>query len=146
MNIFNSDCFDALPLIKEDSIDLVCVDLPYSQTSLSWDVAIDLDKMWIELKRICKKRCWYIFFTTTKFGFTIIKSNPKWFRYDLIWIKNKKVGFLNANIMPLRSHEMIYLMGDPKGTRKTYNPQKIKKDKPYTYKINGEINRSVYRK
>lgn len=112
ISIFNSDCFDILPLIKENSIDLVIVDLPYSQTSLSWDIAIDLDKMWIELKRCCTKKCVYVFFCTTKFGYTIIKSNPKWFKYDLVWEKSKKVGFLSANRMPLRKHEMIYVFGD----------------------------------
>ncbi len=108
-NIYNDDCFNVLPKIKSNSIDMVLVDLPYSQTCLHWDIAIDLDKMWIELKRVCKKKCNYIFFTTTKFGYTLIKSNEKWFRYDLVWEKSKKVGFLSANRQPLRKHEMVYV-------------------------------------
>jgi site-specific DNA-methyltransferase (adenine-specific) len=130
---FNMDCFDCFPLIKEKSIDLCILDLPYSQTACKWDIAIDLDKMWIELKRICTKKCIYVFFCTTKFGVSIINSNPKWFRYDLVWEKSKKVGFLSANKMPLRKHEMMYVMGNPQGTHKTYNPQKVS-GKPYTHK------------
>jgi site-specific DNA-methyltransferase (adenine-specific) len=43
----------------------------------------------------------------------------------LIWYKNNKVGFLNANKMPLRNHESIMVFGQP-GFREaaTYNPQK----------------------
>ena len=133
MQIFNEDCFNIFPKLEPNSIDLIVVDLPYGQTSCKWDSVIDLDKMWIELKRICTKKCIYVFFCTTKFGFTIIKSNPKWFRYDLVWYKSKKVGFLSANKSPLRQHEMMYVMGDPKGTHKTYNPQKVL-GKPYTHK------------
>ena len=65
--------------------------------------------MWRSLKRICKDRCQFVFFTTTKFGYKIIESNPTWFRYDLVWEKYIGVGFLSANKMPLRSHEMIYI-------------------------------------
>jgi DNA modification methylase len=65
--------------------------------------------MWKHLKRICKDNCIYIFFTTTKYGIEIINSNKLWFRYDLVWEKHKALGFLNANKMPLRAHEMIYI-------------------------------------
>lgn len=112
MDLFNDDCFNIFPKLKDKSIDCVIVDLPYGQTSCKWDTCIDLEKMWIELKRICKKKCNYVFFCTTKFGYQIIKSNEKWFRYDLIWEKSKKVGFLSANKMQLRKHEMIYVFGE----------------------------------
>jgi site-specific DNA-methyltransferase (adenine-specific) len=87
----------------------VLVDLPYGQTDCSWDNWLDIDKIWKSLKRIGKDNCQYIFFTTTKYGYQLIQSNPNWFRYDLVWEKYSAVGFLNANKMPLRSHEMIYL-------------------------------------
>jgi len=107
--IKNADCFDEFKNIKDKTVDLVCVDLPYGQTKCEWDCVIDLSKMWDELKRICKDNCVYIFFCTTKFGHSLISSNPKWFRYDLVWQKSKSVGFLSANKMPLRQHEMIYV-------------------------------------
>ena len=83
--------------------------------------------MWNSLKRICKDKCQFVFFTTTRFGYKLIESNPKWFRYDLVWEKFNAIGFLSANKMPLRSHEMIYIFSKspkPKGTKQTYNPQK----------------------
>jgi site-specific DNA-methyltransferase (adenine-specific) len=127
IKLYNDDCFNVFTKIQkeikieEDKIDCICVDLPYGQTACKWDSIIDLDKMWIELKKICKKDCIYIFFCTTKFGVSIINSNPKWFKYDLVWEKTKSVGFLNANKQPLRSHEMIYIFYNK---RRTYNPQK----------------------
>jgi len=48
-------------------------------------------------------------FCTARFGFELYASNPDWFRYDLIWEKTCAVGFLHANKMPLRSHELIYV-------------------------------------
>ena len=107
--IYNDDCFNVFDKIENKIIDLVLVDLPYGQTDCDWDVCIDLKEMWKSLKRICKDKCQFIFFTTTKFGYKLIESNPKWFRYDLVWEKYIAVGFLNANKMPLRSHEMIYI-------------------------------------
>lgn len=110
--ILNDDCFNVFSKIPSKSINLVCVDLPYGQTSCEWDCVIDLNKMWIELKRIGKYNCQYIFFCTTKFGNTLINSNPKLFRYDIIWEKSNSVGFLSANKMPLRKHEMIYVFSN----------------------------------
>ena len=129
--LYNDDCFNVFPKLEEKSIDLVLVDLPYGVTACKWDCLIDLDKMWVELRRICKKKCLYVFFCTTKFGVSLINSKPRWFKYDLVWEKSKKVGFLSANKMPLRKHEMIYVFGDNAGGKKNYNPQKILRDKPY---------------
>jgi len=50
-----------------------------------------------------------VMFCSTKFGFELIKSNEDWFRYDLVWSKPNAVGFLSANKMPMRSHELIYV-------------------------------------
>ena len=50
-------------------------------------------------------------------------SNPKLWRYNLIWQKTTPTGFLNAKKMPLRSHEdiLVFYKKLP-----TYNPQKTK--------------------
>ncbi|NIQ13081.1 MAG: hypothetical protein GTO02_01320, partial [Candidatus Dadabacteria bacterium] len=112
MELYNNDCFEILPEIKDLSVDLVLVDLPYAQTACKWDTPIDLERMWKELKRCCKRDCVYVFFCTTKFGYKLIQSNEKWFRYDLVWEKTRKVGFLSANKMPLRKHEMMYIFSD----------------------------------
>ena len=122
--IYNDDCFNVFDKIEKDSINLVLVDLPYGQTACEWDIKIDLTEMWKHLKQICKDKCQYVFFTTTKFGNDLINSNPKWFRYDLVWEKTNSVGFLQANKQPLRTHEMVYIFSNPSKTHKSYTPQK----------------------
>jgi site-specific DNA-methyltransferase (adenine-specific) len=76
----------------------------------AWDVPIDLAAFWVQVKRLCKNdHTPVLMFCTTKFGVELIKSNEDWFRYDLVWSKTNAVGFLMANRMPMRSHEMIYV-------------------------------------
>ena len=76
----------------------------------AWDIPIDLTAFWIQVKRLCKNdHTPVLMFCTTKFGAELIKSNEDWFRYDLVWSKPSAVGFLLANKMPMRSHEMIYV-------------------------------------
>jgi len=75
-----------------------------------WDVKIDLEKFWKEVKRLAKSDSTpVIHFCNTRFGAELIASNPSWFRYDLVWSKSNAVGFLCANKQPLRAHELIYI-------------------------------------
>ena len=60
-------------------------------------------------------------FAQMPFVATLYNSNPKWFRYEYIWVKNASTGFLNANRMPLKAHEQI-LIFYPK--LPTYNKQR----------------------
>jgi len=143
MEIYNDDCLKVLEKLKDNSIDMILVDLPYGQTACKWDCLIDLDKMWKLLKKCCKGNAVMVFFCTTKFGNTLINSNKKGFKYDLVWEKSKKVGFLSANKMPLRKHEMIYVF---KGNEphSTYNPQKTTGHKPGFRKAHKSENKNVY--
>lgn len=122
--IYNDDCFNVFPNIESKSVDLVCVDLPYGQTACKWDTCIDLEKMWIQLERIGKDKCWFVFFCSTKFGYNLLHSNIKWFRYDLVFHKTTTTGFLSVNKQPLREHEMIYVFRNPKYHKPTYNALK----------------------
>jgi site-specific DNA-methyltransferase (adenine-specific) len=81
-----------------------------SKDVCAWDIKIDLEQFWKQVKRIRKSdHSPTIQFCTTKFGYELIKSNPDEFRYDLVWDKQRGVSFLSANKMPMRSHEMIYV-------------------------------------
>ena len=108
--LFNDCCFNVFDKIKDKTVDLVLVDLPYGQTGHCWDHWLDLNKIFVSLKRIGKDNCKYIFFTTTKYGYQLIQSNPNWFRYDLIWEKNNDIGALSKNKIQTRSHEMNYIL------------------------------------
>jgi DNA modification methylase len=64
-----------------------------------------------------------LFFTATfPYAATIVQSNPKIFRYDLVYEKPNASGFLNARSKPLRAHENILIFYKK---RPIYNPQMI---------------------
>ena len=109
MELYNDDCLIKMKDLSNNSIDLLFCDLPYGQTSCKWDCLIDLDLFWKEINRICKDGCPMFFSCSTKFGVSLINSNPKNFRYDLVWVKSAACGFLNAKKMPMKKHEMVYV-------------------------------------
>ena len=148
MNLYNNDCLEVMKDLSANSIDLLFCDLPYGETSCKWDCKIDLTLFWKEINRICKNNCPMFFTTTTRFGVELINSNPKNFRYDLVWIKSASTGFLNAKKMPMRKHEMIYVF-----YRKlplydlSSHSQKFINEKDSVIQIRGknkEINNDVY--
>lgn len=125
--LHRGDCLQVLNGVDDNSVDMVCVDLPYGEIDCAWDNKIDLAKLWTHLKRVGKPNCNYIFFCSTRFGCDLINSNPNWYAYDIVWEKTQPVGFLNSRVCPLRAHEMIYVFkkkNKPKGYKSTYNPQK----------------------
>ena len=82
------------------------------------------DGLWTKYHRVVKENGAIILFSQDKFSAYLMNSNPKEHRYNLIWEKlGQPTGFLNANKMPLRSHEdiLIFYKKPP-----TYNPQKVK--------------------
>lgn len=75
-----------------------------------WDVKIDLEVFWAHVKRLARSdNTPVLMFCNTRFGYDLIHSNPTWFRYDIVLQKPKGVNFLDANRMPMRSHEMLYV-------------------------------------
>ena len=133
LTLYHGDCLEVMKEIPEKSIDLIICDLPYGclerqgrseesrkkynrgnivggNIGCPWDVKINLEEFWKQVKRIRKsEHTPTIHFCTTKFGYDLIKSNEAEFRYDLVWDKQRGVSFLSANKMPMRSHEMIYV-------------------------------------
>ena len=109
MELYNDECLKKMKEFESNSIDLLFCDLPYGQTSCKWDCLIDLDEFWKQANRICKDTTPMFFTCSTKFGVSLINSNPKNFRYDLVWVKSAPCGFLNAKKMPMKKHEMVYV-------------------------------------
>jgi len=131
--LINGDCIEEMKKLEDNSIDLLFTDLPYGQTSCKWDCKINLVEFWREINRICKINCPMFFCCTTKFGNCLINSNPKNFRYDYVWSKSRKSGFLNSGKMPLRSHEMVYVFyrKQPVYNVKQFHKHKfLKEEKP----------------
>jgi len=114
------DCMHHLPDIKTDSVDLIISDLPYEATRNDWDSNIPLPGLWQEYRRIAKENACVLLFGQGMFTAELMMSNRAAWRYNLIWVKDRPTGFLNAARMPLRSHEDICVFYTK---LPTYNPQ-----------------------
>ena len=99
------DCLDLLGSIPDGSIDMVLCDLPYGMTRNAWDCEIDLDKLWRHYRRVVRPNGAVVLFASGMFTSRLMASNPSMWRYNLVWHKTTKTGFLNAKRMPLRAHE-----------------------------------------
>jgi site-specific DNA-methyltransferase (adenine-specific) len=132
MNLIQGECLEKLKDISDNSVDCFICDLPYGTTTCEWDKKIDLDVLWREMKRISRNdHTPYFFFCDMKLAVDLINSNRKWFRYDIVIHKNRAVGFLNSNYMPMRTHELLLVFYNKKPT---YNKDKYhNKTKIYEY-------------
>jgi site-specific DNA-methyltransferase (adenine-specific) len=132
VSYLKGDCLEVMKGLPNKSVDCFICDLPYGCLAVgggkqdpnvapsagrkivsmpcTWDVKIDLDEFWREVKRLRRNDAVpALMFCSTSFGVELINSNPKEFRYDLVWSKSNGVGFLSANKKPMSSHEMIYV-------------------------------------
>lgn len=121
--IHHADCFDILPLIDDNTIDLIICDLPYGLTKHKWDKVLPLDQLWHEYKRIIKSNGAILLFGMEPFSSKIRLSNMEMYRYDWYWKKNRSPNFLLGNKQPLRNIEVISVFYK---SQPTYNPQKTK--------------------
>ena len=65
--LFQGDCLDIMPLIPDNSIDLILCDLPYGTTKNKWDSPIPLDKLWAEYERVITYSGAIVLFAQTPF-------------------------------------------------------------------------------
>ena len=107
MELYNADCLVKLKDLSANSVDCVVLDLPYGTTNCAWDTKIDLSKLWEQLLRVGKERTAYFFFCDFKLGVELVNSNPKMFRYDMVWDKQQASNPLLALKRISTSHENI---------------------------------------
>lgn len=125
--IYNEDCLLGMQRIPDGSIDCIICDLPYgvlnrNNPSASWDNVIPPELLWEQYRRVIKRNGAILLFGQGMFTAQMMASQPTLWRYNLVWDKVRKTGFLNSNHMPLRQHEdiMVFYSEQP-----TYNPQMI---------------------
>jgi site-specific DNA-methyltransferase (adenine-specific) len=85
-----------------------------------WDVIIPFTNLWAQYERVIKDNGAIVLTAQDKFTAKLMLSNEMLHRYNLIWQKSRPTGFLNANRMPLRSHEDVCVFYK---SLPTYNPQ-----------------------
>ena len=150
MNLIHGDCLVELQKLPDKSVDMVYLDLPYGCTAMAWDKKLDLKLLWVELKRVARsERTGFFFSCTTKFGFELFNNSPKgYFRWDLVWEKNRAAGFLCAYKCPMRKHEMIhcYAKRTPAydvSSHSEYTEQPNALERPMTHYSGLKVNNAI---
>lgn len=124
-NIYPMDCLEGMRMMPDNSVDAVIADLPYGvlnrkNKSAQWDNKIPLESLWEQYRRITKPQSPIILFGQGIFSAELMMSQPRLWKYNLIWRKDRVTGHLNANRMPLRQHEDILVFYD---RLPVYHPQ-----------------------
>lgn len=140
IRLMQGDCLERMKEIETCSVDLVLADPPYGTTACKWDSVIDLDLMWLQLKRIIKPGGAIVMTAAQPFTTTLISSNMKMFKYCWVWHKNRATNFPNAKRRPLTAHEDIVVFFDG---AMSYNPQKTTGHKP-TNSAKGASQGTIY--
>ena len=78
------DCLSLMKDIPDNSIDMICCDLPYGKTCCKWDVIITFEPLWEQYRRIAKDKASIVLFGSQPFTSKLVLSNEKMFRYELI--------------------------------------------------------------
>ena len=128
IQLLRGDCLELMKDIPDKSVDMILCDLPYGvlnkkNQNAKWDCVIPFVDLWGQYERIIKDNGAIVLFASGMFTAELMQSNKKNWRYNLIWDKVSKTGFLNAKRMPLRRHEdiCVFYKKIP-----TYNPQMTK--------------------
>lgn len=134
IRLIHGECLEEMDkLIAEGvKVDMILCDLPYGTTQCKWDTIIPFKSLWQQYERIIKDNGVIALFADEPFSATLIVSNMKMYRYELIWQKEQGTDFLNANRKPLKAHEKIQIFYKK---QPTYNKQ-YTEGKPYR-SVNG---------
>ncbi len=120
--LVNGECLSVMEdLSSKIQVDMILTDPPFGVTSMLWDSVIDINKMWYNINNIKKDGAPILLFSTQPFASSLIVSNPKEYKYEIIWEKNVPTGMVTASYRPMRYHENILVFGTTK--QSTYNPQ-----------------------
>ena len=135
INLRLGDCLEIMKEIPSKSIDAIICDLPYGTTQNKWDSIIPFDLLWLQYERVIKDNGAIVLTAQQPFTSALIMSNPKIYKYNWVYQKNKSTGFLNAKRQPLNDYEDICVFYKKQCT---YNPQMTVAEKIYK---RGEVKR-----
>lgn len=144
IKLLQGDCLKLMFDLPDNSVDMVCCDMPYGTTACKWDAVLPLDMLWHHYKRICKENAAIVLTASQPFTTTLINSKPKWFKYCWVWNKPQGVDPFVAKKCPLNNIEDILVFMDKQSI---YNPQKVKgrpyhivwDKKPRVHELTGQI-------
>lgn len=123
-NIYLGDCLELMNGIPDKSVDMILCDLPYGTTACKWDAVIPFEPLWEQYERVIKDNGAIVLFGSQPFTSALIMSNPKLFRYEVIWKKERPTNFMMAKKQIMKYHEniLIFYKNQPK-----FHPQMRKR-------------------
>ena len=155
IDLRQGDCLEVMKSIPDGSIDMVLTDPPYGTTACKWDSVIPFEPMWERINKLIKPNGAIVLFSSQPFTSALVMSNPKVFRYEMIWEKErptniffvkKQIAKVHENILIFYKHQPVYnpQMEKSMGVNrrlydgnesKTHPRQKYKSSNDYNYKI-----------
>lgn len=105
--ILLGDCLELMKDIPNGSIDMILCDLPYGTTACKWDSIIPFEPLWEQYERIIKPKGAIVLTASQPFTSALLMSNPKKFRHEWIWQKNRGSNFALLKYQPFKEHESV---------------------------------------
>lgn len=120
--LMQGDCLKLMFDIPDNSVDMVCCDMPYGTTACKWDTVLPLDMLWHHYRRIVTDTGVIVLTASQPFTSALVASAIDMFKQALVWDKKMPTGHLNAKKKPLMRHEDILVFSRAKFGRMTYSP------------------------
>lgn len=122
IHLINGETLTEMQKMVNDGVvvDMILADLPYGTTNNKWDAVIPFEPMWALYWKILKPNGVIALTASQPFSSALIMSQPKYFKHEWIWVKNRGSNFANTVREPMKEHEQILIFS--KG-RWTYNKQ-----------------------
>jgi len=127
IKFIHGDCLEEMPKLQDHSIDMILCDLPYGTTACKWDTVIPFEPLWTQYKRLIKDNGAIVLTASQPFTSALVMSNVDWFRYELIWEKERptNIMFMKKQIGKVHENILVFYKHQP-----TYNPLMTKRDNP----------------
>lgn len=132
IKFIHGDCLEIMPTLADKSVDMILCDLPYGTTACKWDTIIPFEPLWKQYKRLIKDNGAIVLTASQPFTSALVMSNPGWFKYCWVWVKEKGTGFAFSKKQPMRRTEdvVVFYKNQP-----LYNYEGDKLDKPYRHTL-----------
>jgi len=150
MELYNGDCLEVLKDLSDNSVDIIIADPPYARFKhLEWDRKIDFEPLWEQLWRVSKPNTPIFLFADFKFALEIYNSQPKYFKYEIVWNKGttttpllsrKRFGKCTEYILVFYKKQCVYNYAKYHKIIKTSKPKKTKKRAIMKHDSKMEIN------
>ena len=119
--VLHGDCLELMKDIPDGSIDMILCDLPYGTTNCKWDEVLPFNKLWEQYERVIKPNGAIVLTASQPFTSALVMSKIDWFKYSLVWEKERPSNPAHAKIRFMKWHEDILVFAPNK---EKFIPQK----------------------